>query len=249
VYAVDRGNPVALYEQIRRILQARILKGELGPGDRLPTEREICERYAVSRITAVRALTDLERDGLVERIQGKGTIVAGGKLRRGFIEVIGFTQSVQREGRTTRSAILAADSAAPDAALLEAFGLTAEPDERWFRFDRLRFVDEVPAVLATSYVRGAVGEAMRGEALEHASFYDLFAHLAGRPVGRDEQLMQPIVADRATARRLGVAEGSPHFCFTGATFLEGGELIELSRSIFRSDLFEVRSVMRRGGAL
>jgi GntR family transcriptional regulator len=52
---LDRDCPVALYSQIRRILEGQIERGELRPGDAIPADREICEAFGVSRITVTRA--------------------------------------------------------------------------------------------------------------------------------------------------------------------------------------------------
>lgn len=67
---------VARYEQIRREMTERIRSGEYAPGELLPSEKELTEQYAVSRITASKALSLLKGDGFVTRVQGKGTYVA-----------------------------------------------------------------------------------------------------------------------------------------------------------------------------
>ncbi|MCD4824636.1 MAG: GntR family transcriptional regulator [Phycisphaerae bacterium] len=69
-------DPVPLYYQLRERIRQDILSGKLQAGSRVSSERELCEAYGVSRITAVRALTDLVKEGLLCRNQGKGTFVA-----------------------------------------------------------------------------------------------------------------------------------------------------------------------------
>lgn len=65
-----------LYQQIANALRAKIESGELQSGDQLPTEAEISKTYNVSRITSKRALTELENEKLIYRIQGKGSFVS-----------------------------------------------------------------------------------------------------------------------------------------------------------------------------
>src|ERR1700694_2312288 len=65
-----------LYERLYNYVLDDIQKGSLRSGDRVPSEKELARKHGVSRITSMRALQNLERAGLVERIRGKGTFVA-----------------------------------------------------------------------------------------------------------------------------------------------------------------------------
>ena len=72
---VDASSPLPLYYQVYRSLLGRIREDEYAPGDALPPERRLTELYGVSRITVVKALDLLERDGVIERQHGRGTFV------------------------------------------------------------------------------------------------------------------------------------------------------------------------------
>ena len=73
---LDTNNAVPLYEQLRVALRERLDSGVLDPGERLPSEAELCRKYGVSRITVRRAVDELVEEGILERRQGKGTFVA-----------------------------------------------------------------------------------------------------------------------------------------------------------------------------
>jgi GntR family transcriptional regulator len=66
---------VPLYRQVVTIIRGQIADGHLRPGDKLPSEPELCELYAVSRATIRQAFNELDRDGLIERSAGRGTFV------------------------------------------------------------------------------------------------------------------------------------------------------------------------------
>jgi GntR family transcriptional regulator len=68
-----------LYIQLERILREAILDGTLSQSEPLPTERELADRYNISRITVRKALNDLQREGLLTRRRGAGTFVAPAK--------------------------------------------------------------------------------------------------------------------------------------------------------------------------
>lgn len=70
---LDMGSPVPLYSQLRELLRQRILDGVYQSHQQMPSELELVARFAVSRITVRQALNDLQREGLIFRIHGKGT--------------------------------------------------------------------------------------------------------------------------------------------------------------------------------
>src|SRR5258706_15591083 len=75
-HKVDPNDPLPRYYQVYTFLLDRIQSGEFQPASAIPTERELSEEYGVSRITVIKALDMLERDGVVVRHQGRGSFVA-----------------------------------------------------------------------------------------------------------------------------------------------------------------------------
>src|SRR5512137_833002 len=73
---VDPSDPMPRYYQVYTSLLDRIQSDEFAPGAAIPTERELGEDYGVSRITVIKALDMLEREGYVVKRQGRGTFVA-----------------------------------------------------------------------------------------------------------------------------------------------------------------------------
>ena len=65
-----------LYEQIYKNILTNIETGQLKPGDRVPSEKELSTQYNVSRITSKRALQILDQQGLIDRARGKGSFVS-----------------------------------------------------------------------------------------------------------------------------------------------------------------------------
>ncbi|MBN1137641.1 MAG: GntR family transcriptional regulator, partial [Anaerolineae bacterium] len=72
---IDRDSFEPLYHQLANILRRQIASGILLPGDRVPSETQLCEQYDVSPMTARRALMALLDDGLVTAARGRGTFV------------------------------------------------------------------------------------------------------------------------------------------------------------------------------
>ena len=74
VISNSSGKPI--YEQITNQVKAAILSGELSPGDALPSMRLLAKELRISVITTKRAYEELEREGFVETVVGKGSFVA-----------------------------------------------------------------------------------------------------------------------------------------------------------------------------
>lgn len=74
---ISNASPDPLYEQIARQIKNSILKGELSPGEQLPSIRALAKELQISVITTNRAYEELEKEGFIESVTGKGSYVAG----------------------------------------------------------------------------------------------------------------------------------------------------------------------------
>lgn len=88
------------YQQLKDSIIARISAGELQPADRVPSENELVEAMQVSRMTANRALRELNEEGYVERIAGRGTFVSDYRARSHLLEVHNIADEVTRRGNS-----------------------------------------------------------------------------------------------------------------------------------------------------
>ena len=79
---ISNSSPVALYEQIETQIKNQILNGNLKPGDPLPSIRSLAKELKVSIITSKRAYEELEKEGFIETVIGKGTFVSGSNSER-----------------------------------------------------------------------------------------------------------------------------------------------------------------------
>ena len=79
---ISNSSPVALYEQIENQIKSQILNGTLHPGDPLPSIRALAKELKVSIITSKRAYEELEREGFIQTVVGKGTFVSGANSER-----------------------------------------------------------------------------------------------------------------------------------------------------------------------
>lgn len=239
-----RGAPLPLYEQMKQRLREYIAGQGLAPGARLPSTRELCERFSVSHQTVNKALDDLEGEGAVYRIQGKGTFVSGfPRIETQFSELRGFTATLRAMGLETRSRILRVQpiEATPD--LVAFFRLPPDQVSAFTGITRLRYAADVPVVVSVSIVQRNLGEWLLTQPLETASNYQLFAEYTGLPVTQEDHSISIHTVDAQEAALLQVKRGSSHFLVEGGCFVGQGLPIEFSRSIFHAGhfRFHVRS--------
>lgn len=94
--ALDKSSPIPLYYQLAELIRERIQSGELKPGDQLPSERDLSEQVAISRMTVRQAVAYLVREGTLVVKPGVGTFVAEPKLTYDALHLLGFTEEMIR---------------------------------------------------------------------------------------------------------------------------------------------------------
>ena len=106
---------IPYYRQMAGVLMGEIGKGAYAVGAPLPTERELCERFDVSRHTARDALKVLEQKGLIRRRQGSGSTVIETSPRVRYEQSIQSIDDLMQQGSASRLQVLLCETLEPDA--------------------------------------------------------------------------------------------------------------------------------------
>ncbi|PRX46099.1 GntR family transcriptional regulator [Prauserella shujinwangii] len=238
---VDRvvDGPTPKHAQLREILR-RIVERELPPGAPIPSERELAERYGVSRLTVRSAIGRLVDEGLLSRVRGKGTFTASKRMEL-QLYLMSFTADMRRRGLLPTTEVLTAARARPPAATAGALGLDGRDPA--FRLHRLRRADGVPLAVERGWYHP---RAVPGF-LELDLAQSLYAQLAERYGIRFDRAWQTVwaeSADRETARLLGIRAGSPLLVFRRVSSVRG-EPVEDMTSWYRGDHYQVTMQLDR----
>lgn len=97
---IDKQSVIPIYYQLFKYFEKRIRSGDYKPGDALPTEIEIAERFGISRMTVRRAIAELANLGMVYTQKGKGTFVAKPNWITSSSISITFTMKSGKRGST-----------------------------------------------------------------------------------------------------------------------------------------------------
>lgn len=179
------------YEQIAEYLRGLVIR--LEPGDRLPSDAELCERFGVSRMTARQAVQILVNDDLVVRRRGAGTFVSARRVPRLLGSPLSFTESMRRRGMQASSKLLVRKQIDPSDEERDALGLRRS--ERAYLLERLRLADNTPMAIERAVMPLGLIESLEGD-IETRSL-----HLAFEAAGHiPSKALAEVTARRGTKR-------------------------------------------------
>lgn len=196
-----------MYKQLCDQLILEISTRKLAPGHRLPGEHGMCEMYGVSRTVVRQALGQLEHDGVIERVKGKGTFVAPRKVSESLVHTLrGLYADVESRGGSVYSDVRRQELAPADETVAEALRIPA--GEPVVVLERLRYVEDSPWSLTTTYLPRDMAKIVLGADLRNQSLYALLAS-NGIRAHHGIRSVEATVANKSQAEALGIVKGAP----------------------------------------
>lgn len=201
---IDRNSPLPFYFQLKQIIMAEIAAHNLQPGDRFVGDHELCAMYGVSRTVVRQALSELEAEGIIDRVKGRGTFIAHPKVDEGLVRSLtGLYQEVKERGSILHSDVRRIEIVAADDAVAAALQLA--PGTPVVVIERLRFVDGEPWVLVITHVPADLAPGLVDEDLTEQSLYQLLESKYRVKITHGKRTVEASVASAALARSLGVS--------------------------------------------
>lgn len=231
---VDRNSLLPFYFQLKQIILADIAAQDLRPGDRYVGDHELSAKYGVSRTVVRQALGELESEGVIERIKGRGTFIAHPKVDEGLARSLtGLYEEVRKRGSSLRSEVRRLELVPADDVVAEILQLPA--DMPVFAIERLRFVDGEPWVLVITHVPQAVAPGLAGEDLTEQSLYELLNTKYGVVIAYGRRTVEAATASAALARSLRISPGDPVLVLRSVVFSEDNKPVETFVAYHRGD--------------
>ena len=243
--AVQRGSAVPFYLQMKELLVAELEAGELRPGDQLPGEHDLCDRFGVSRTVVRQALGELEAEGRLRRHKGRGTFVASPKVAEAMIQSFsGLAEDVAARGGSLRNQVRGLEVTTASQAV--AAELEVPEGTEVIRLERLRIVDGVPWSLVTTFIPRERCPGLVDEDFTEASLYALLEGKYGIMIAHGRRSIEAVAASAETAAALEIKAGDPELLLRSTAYDEEGVPVEHFIAHHRADAtaFEV-SVVRR----
>lgn len=196
---------VPMHAVVRADLHQAIRSGRFKPGDQVPTEPQLMERFGVSRTTVRRGLRDLETMGLIVRHPGRGSFVSQPAVQTRLDRLTGFVEDMQALGLTaTASLELLETVPAPE---LVADALRCAVGEPVVHIERVRLANGTPISFDDSYLVEPLGARVARENLRDEPFYSILEQKYGTPLAGADIVIRSSLADHRLAGLLEVAKG------------------------------------------
>jgi GntR family transcriptional regulator len=236
---LDRNCGIPLHAQLAHLLRERILDAELRPHAQLTSERALCERYGVSRITVRKALSDLLHEGLIYTTVGKGTFVADSHLDEELQPLSSFSQDIERRGMSVSSRLLDAGVFNADDHI--ASRLQIPRGAEVVQIDRLRLADDLPIAIQFSLLSHHLCPGLLDYDLTARSLFDVLRTDYGLQLTRADTVIEAALATPEESRLLELATPAAVLVSEQVTRLSTEAIIEITRSVFRGDRYKLHT--------
>jgi GntR family transcriptional regulator len=233
-----------LHLQISEQLCQQISQGDFVPGEQLPSEHQLMSRFAVSRITVRRAISNLVQQGLVTPKRGKGVFVkAQQKVTYSLSSpVVFFEQDMARQGVTSGMMNLVFEPMTAPDAVQEILQLPAENPEVYLQ-KKLLLIDQVPVAIDISYILPELGKALASQLQRQMTFSTLEQN--GVEIEQIAVRIECTHANHEMSEYLGVPLGGPLLVYSHTAYNPQNQPILFGKAFSRGDRLSYSAVLSK----
>ncbi len=232
--AIDKETPIPYHYQLRELLRGEIVAGRWAVDEKLPSERELCEAFDLSRTTVREAIDALVNEGLLRREKGRGTFVASPKILEGLLQSpTGFSDSMVEQGIPVQTRVLRVEVGT--APYVVAQELRINSHDPIIIIDRLRCIFDEPILIVTSYLPQKLFPALIDEDLTDTSLYYLLRTRYGITIAKAKRYMEAVAANEMEAKLLKISTGAPLMLIESTTYTDEDLPFEYFKARHRGD--------------
>lgn len=225
LYAEAGGDSTPAYERVKQLVAAQIRSGRWTEGDQLPSEHQFVAALSLSRMTINRALRELAAEGLIVRMMGVGTFVAGTKKSSPLFEVRNIADEIQQRGHRHRTEVVLMRAEKIDGTqpfLRDSIGTKA------FHSVLVHFEDDVPIQVEDRYINPAEAPGYLDQDFTATTPNDYLSRVA--PLIRGEHVVEAVLGSAEECRLLNMDRTEPCLLIRRRTWSETG-LVSVARLI------------------
>src|SRR5512135_3653373 len=241
--AINFESHIPYYIQLMDILREKVQQSEWRPGDQIPGEQDLCERYQVSRTVVRQALRELEYEGVITRQKGKGTFISLPKISEGLVQKLtGFYQDMIERGLKPGTKVLH-QNVSPASEKVARF-LDLATGTQVIDIQRLRYINDEPIQLVTTYIPFELCPSLATVDLTNRSLYEFIEKECGIFIEKGNRYIEAVVANEYEASLLGIERGSPLLMLDSVSYSDDGQPVEYYHALHCGDRsrFEVELV-------
>jgi len=203
---ISRYQPAPLYAQLKQSILKALSDGILKPGDKLPTEEELCDRFAISRPVVRQAYSELISEGIITRVKGKGSFIREKEIQSHFFQELStFEDEMKRVGMIPSTKVITKEII-KDKKFQDLLHLEANDEVLHICF--LYFGENIPMVICDTYVPVELFPDLINKDLEKRPLYHIFESDYNRYIVMARRTVDAIIVSDQGAGLLNVPKGS-----------------------------------------
>ncbi|MBB6733287.1 GntR family transcriptional regulator [Cohnella zeiphila] len=234
---LDDNLPMTLQYQLRSKLLEKIESRFWSPGSQIPSERELCDEYGVSRITVREALKELVQEGYLVRKQGKGTFVSLPKFVNELSSTYSLSQEIEKEGLSSDFQLISFRKCSPTQQLKAVFALSAT--DSLYEITRLRSIGSEPFAWERAYTPCSLMEGADEEQLQKEGLYFTIFRCSGLMAEEAEVEAEAVNCPADIAAQLQLKKNSAVLHLTRVTTAQN-RCVEYCESYIRSEKYKYK---------
>mgnify|MGYP005858085153 CR=1 FL=1 len=212
----ERYFKVPKYYLIKKEIVKSIDNDEYKDNCIIPSERELCDEYNVSRITVRRAIEELVNEGYLYKMQGKGTYVKGDSVKQDLFSITSCTKDIVDLGMEPSRRVLSAD-------ILKVLPkrrreLELDVNDKFFDIDRVYYANDEAINRTIAYLPIKYFPGLDKHNYEKESLYEVLEKNYKVKITRATRTIEAVLAKGEIAELLEVKEGMPIILFRGITY-------------------------------
>ena len=239
---LDKQSPIPIYIQIEEQLKQQIQQGDFSIGTSIPSERELSERFGVSRMTVRQSITKLVNDGLLYREKGRGTFVANPKVEQPLNGLTSFTEDMESRGMRPSSKLIGFEILDPESDVAQELQLN-DGDQVYF-VERIRFADGKPMAIERTFLPVKRFPDLTEESFQ-GSLYAVIENNQQLKISHATQRMEAGLVKKEDADLLQIQPPAAVLLIERISFLEGELPFEVVRSTYRADRYKFTTDIQR----
>lgn len=232
VAAVHSGSST-LYHSLGHIIRSKIQSGEWAVGQQIPSEREMMKIFNLSRATVRQGIEHLVKEGVLKRIQGKGTFVSPSKIEHGMLRFLEISDVLAQSGLKTTLQLIGKEKIVPPANVCKFLALS--PSEPVFWFQGLLIVNQEPILIESSYFPAKDFPGLLEAYTGAEEPYQFVVRQYGVRVARAREIFEPVLLEEKEAALLGTQGGVPALWVEEIAYNPAGEPVAYVTSLMRGD--------------
>lgn len=230
------------YLKIKKDIQNKINNGIYKSGEKIPSERKLCELYNMSRMTARQAVNELVKDGTVYREKGRGTFVSSPNFLQRNVK--SFTDTLKERGYIPKTNIIEFSTVYN----LKEISRIMEVDyeTKFYKIKRLRLGSELPMALETVYIPKDKCYDLNKHDVS-SSLYEILDKYYGYKIENVSCDIDACIANNILMKIFDMKKARALLKITGISYTQNGDKVFYEESYYRPDLYKYRvDIYRRG---